>query len=38
MKYRKKMSKFKSKRNFKKGTGLHPMNSATLAMRGGVRL
>nr|QJB21114.1 MAG: hypothetical protein [Microvirus sp.] len=38
MRYRKKQSKFKSRRQFKKGTGLHPLNSGALAMRGGVRL
>lgn len=40
MAYRKRMGKSASRRQFKRGQGKHPLNlnSAALAMRGGVRL
>jgi hypothetical protein len=38
MKNRRPQSRAKSRKSFKRGTGLHPKNSASLAMRGGTRL
>lgn len=38
MKYRRKMKKRESKRNFKKKSGTHPKNRTRMTYRGGVRL
>ncbi len=38
MRYRRKMSKKRSKRNFKKGAGRHKMNRSRMSKRGGTRL
>lgn len=38
MKKRQRMSRGKSKRNFRKGTGTHKKNMPVRPMRGGIRL
>lgn len=38
MKFRKKMSRYKSKKSFRRGTGVHVKNSTRLMSRGGIRL
>jgi len=38
MAYRKRISRAKSRRSFRKGSGVHPKNTMGRPMRGGIRL
>lgn len=38
MAFRKKMSRGKSRRNFRRGSGVHPKNNRSAPQRGGIRL